>query len=84
MRLDNAFLRYGKPYNYFKIDFFITKTRIAFADNASMFTFDLIGDPGATNSSVVTSIEQCLVDKDLESQVKRSPFYTIYVKSDKY
>lgn len=84
MRLDNAFLRYGKPYNYFKIDFFITKTRSAFADHASMFTFDLLGTPGTTNSSVVTSIEQCLVDKDLESQVKRSPFYTIYVKSNKY
>lgn len=84
LRLDNAFLKYGRPYNYFKIDLFITKTKSAFADHASMFKFDLLGDPDATNSSVVTSIEQCLVDKDLESQVKRSPFYTIYVKSNKY
>ena len=49
-----------------------------------MFTFDLLGHPGITNSSVVTSVEQCLVDKDLENQMKHSPFYTIYVKSNKY
>ena len=34
--------------------------------------------------SVVTSVEQCLVDKDLQNQMKHSPFYSIYVKSNKY
>lgn len=84
MRLDNAFLDYGCPNNYFKIDFFITKTENIFSNYSSMFTFDLLGQPGLTNSSVVTSIEQCLVDNDLQNQMKHSPFYTIYVKSNKY
>lgn len=82
--LDNYFLKYGKPNNYFKIDLFITKTRNVFPSHSSMFTFDLLGEPGATNLSIVSSVEQCLVDKDLENRMKSSPFYTIYVKSDKY
>ena len=84
MKLNNAFLKYGKPYNYFKIDFFITQTENVFSKYSSMFMFDLLGQPGVTNSSVVTSVEQCLVDKDLQNQMKHSPFYTIYVKSNKY
>lgn len=83
MNYNNAFL-IGKPNNYFKIDFFITKTENVFSKYSSMFTFDLLGHPGITNSSVVTSVEQCLVDKDLENQMKHSPFYTIYIKSNKY
>ena len=73
-----------KPNNYFKIDFFITKTENVFSKYSSMFAFDLLGHPGVTNYSVVTSVEQCLVDKDLENQMKHSPFYTIYIKSNKY
>ena len=84
MKLDNAFLKYGNPYNYFKIDFFISQTENVFSKYSSMFTFDLLGQPGVTNSSVVTSVEQCLVDKDLQNQMKNSPFYSIYVKSNKY
>lgn len=83
MNYNNAFL-IGKPNNYFKIDFFITKTENVFSKYSSMFIFDLLGHPGVTNSSVVTSVEQCLVDKDLENQMKHSPFYTIYIKSNKY
>lgn len=81
MQLDNSFL-IGEPFNYFKIDFFITKTENVFSNYRSMFTFDLLGQPGKTNSSVVTSVEQCLVDKDLENRMKHSPIYTIYVKSN--
>ena len=84
MNLDNAFLKYGNPNNYFKVDFFITQTENVFSKYSSMFTFDLLGQPGVINSSVVTSVEQCLVDKDLQNQMKHSPFYTIYVKSNKY
>lgn len=84
MKLNNAFLKYGNPNNYFKIDFFITQTENVFSKYSSMFTFDLLGQPGVSNSSVVTSVEQCLVDKDLQNQMKHSPFYTIYVKSNKY
>jgi hypothetical protein len=84
MNLKTAFLKYGNPNNYFKVDFFITKTENVFSKYSSMFTFDLLGQPGVTNSSVVTSVEQCLVDKDLQNQMKHSPFYTIYVKSNKY
>lgn len=84
MNLDNAFLKYGNPNNYFKIDFFITQVENVFSKYSSMFTFDLLGQPGVINSSVVTSVEQCLVDKDLQNQMKHSPFYTIYVKSNKY
>lgn len=83
MNYNNAFL-IGKPNNYFKIDFFITKTENVFSKYSSMLTFDFLGHPGITNSSVVTSVEQCLVDKDLENQMKHSPFYTIYIKSNKY
>lgn len=84
MNLDNAFLKYGNPNNYFKVDFFITQTENVFSKYSSMFTFDLLGQPGVINSSVVTSIEQCLVDEELQNQMKHSPFYTIYVKSNKY
>ena len=84
MNLDNAFLKYGNPNNYFKIDFCITQTENVFSKYSSMFTFELLGQPGVINSSVVTSVEQCLVDKDLQNQMKHSPFYTIYVKSNKY
>ena len=84
MNLNNSFLKYGKPYNYFRIDFFITKTQNVFSKYSPMFTFDLLGQPGKTNSSVVTSVEQCLTDHDLADRMKRSPFYTIYVKSNKY
>lgn len=74
----------GKPYNYFKIDFFITKTENAFDNIEKWFSFDLLGQPGQTNLSVVASIKQCLTDKDLQNQMKQSPFYTIYIKSNKY
>lgn len=84
MTLKTAFLKYGNPNNYFKVDFFITKTENVFSKYSSMFTFELLGQPGVINSSVVTSVEQCLVDKDLQNQMKHSPFYTIYVKSNKY
>ena len=84
MRLDNSFLKYGNPNNYFKIDFFISQTKNVFSKYSSMFMFDLLGQPGVTNSSVFTSVEQCLVDKDLQNQMKHSPFYSIYVKSNKY
>ncbi len=84
MNMDNSFLKYGKPYNYFKVDFLITKTQNVFEKYSSMFTFDLLGQPGKTNSSVVTSVEQCLTDQDLVNRMKSSPFYTIYVKSNKY
>lgn len=84
MNLDNAFLKYGNPNNYFKIDFFITQTENVFSKYSSMFTFELLGQPGVINSSVVTSVQQCLVDEDLQNQMKHSPFYTIYVKSNKY
>lgn len=84
MHLTTGFLKYGNPNNYFKIDFFITQTENVFSKYSSMFTFDLLGQPGVTNSSVVTSVEQCLVDKDLQNQMKNSPFYSIYVKSNKY
>ena len=84
MNLDNAFLKYGNPNNYFKIDFLITQTENVFSKYSSMFTFELLGQPGVINSSVVTSVQQCLVDEDLQNQMKHSPFYTIYVKSNKY
>ncbi|MCI5982554.1 MAG: hypothetical protein MRZ71_05885 [Bacteroidales bacterium] len=81
---DNFFLKEGNPNNYIKIDFLINKTENAFCKNAQMFEFELLGQKGTINSSVVTSVEQCLVDKELEDRVKEAPFYTIYVKSNKY
>lgn len=70
--------------NYFKIDFYITKTRNAFQNIEQWFTFDLLGKPNQPNMSVVESIKQCLTDADLQNQMKESPFYTIYVKCNKY
>ena len=84
MNLDDSFLKVCKPFNYFKIDFYITETENVFANYSSMFSFDLLGQPGVQNNSVVASVEQCLVDKDLQDQIKHSPFYTIYVKSNEY
>ena len=60
------------------------KTLIEEANHSSMFVFDLIGKPGEQNLSVVSSVEQCLTDEDLQNQMKHSPFYTVYVKSNKY
>ena len=83
-RFDNSFLKYGCPYNFFKIDLLITETENVFANYSSMFLFDLLGKPGEQNLSVVSSVEQCLADKDLQNQMKHSPIYTVYVKSNKY
>ncbi len=80
--LDNSFLR-GNPYNYFRIDFYISSVEVNFAQYAKMFEFDLLGHPGVKNCSVVSSVEQCLTDESLRTQMLNSPFYTIYVKSNK-
>lgn len=81
---NNDFLKYGKPFNYFKIDLYISETENVFSNYASMFTFDRLGSPGNHNVSVVSSVEQCLADEDLQNKMKKSPFYTVYVKSNKY
>ncbi len=83
MNFDSSFL-IGTPYNYFKIDFYISKTANAFDNINRWFTFDLLGQPGQKNRSIVNSITQCLTDSDLQNGMKKSPFYTIYVKSNKY
>lgn len=80
----NSIFLVGNPYNYFKIDFFITRTENAFENIEKWFSFDLLGQPGSQNFSVVESIKQCLTDESLQNQMKKSPFYTIYVKSNKY
>ena len=83
MNLDNSFL-VGNPYNYFKIDFFISETENVFSKYENMFKFDLLGGQnGEQNLSVVESVKQCLTDPQLKEQMKKSPFYTIYVKSNK-
>lgn len=84
MNLDNSFL-VGNPYNYFKIDFFISETENVFSKYENMFKFDLLGSQdGQQNLSVVESVKQCLTDPQLKEQMKKSPFYTIYVKSNKH
>lgn len=83
MNLDNSFL-VGNPYNYFKIDFFISETENVFSKYENMFKFDLLGaQNGEQNLSVVESVKQCLTDPQLKEQMKKSPFYSIYVKSNK-
>lgn len=83
MNLGNSFL-VGNPYNYFKIDFFISETENVFSKYENMFKFDLLGaQNGEQNLSVVESVKQCLTDPKLKEQMKKSPFYTIYVKSNK-
>lgn len=84
MNLDNSFL-VGNPYNYFKIEFFISETENVFSRYEDMFKFDLLGGQnGEQNLSVVESVKQCLTDPQLKEQMKKSPFYTIYVKSNKH
>ncbi len=81
---NNGFLT-GNPFNYFKIDLYISDVENIFSQQyAPIFTFDLLGQPGVENVSLLTSIEQCLTDKELQTQMMHSPFYTIYVKSNKY
>ena len=84
MNLDNSFLKEGTPFNYFKIDFYITEVENVFSKYSSMFSFDLLGQPGRTNNSVIASVEQCLVDKDLQKQMMNSPFYSIFIKCNQY
>lgn len=81
--LDNHFLT-GNPFNYFKIDLYIDQTETVFQKYRDMFVFDLLGDNTKTNQSVSSSVEQCLTDKDLQNQMKHSPIYSIYVKSNKH
>ena len=83
MNLGNSFL-VGNPYNYFKIDFFISETENVFSKYENMFKFDLLGaQNGEQNLSVVESVKQCLADPKLKEQMQKAPFYTIYVKSNK-
>lgn len=81
--LTNSFLD-GNPFNYFKIDLFIDNIETVFQNYREMFTFDLLGQPGRINQSVAASVEQCLTDEDLQNQMKHSPIYSIYVKSNKH
>lgn len=81
MNLDDSFLA-GSPYNYFKIELCISETENVFNKYQDMFSFDLLGQPGTMNNSVVASVEQCLTDDDLKTQMMESPFYTIYIQSN--
>lgn len=70
--------------NYFKIDFFIREVENEFDNIEEWFSFDLLGQSGSQNLSVAESIKQCLTDNDLQYKMKKSPFYTIYVKCNEY
>lgn len=74
----------GAPYNYTKIDFYISKVDNVFNQFEKLFFFDSIDVPGETNTSVAESIKQSLADPEIAESMKNTPIYTIYVKSDEY
>lgn len=74
----------GKPYNYTKVDFYISKVDNVFDQFEKLFFFDSIDVPGETNTSVAESIKQCLADPEISESMKKTPIYTVYIKSDEY
>ena len=76
------FVLNGEPYNYFKIDIYISEVEDIFAKQfAHQFEFESIDMPGQTNTSVAESIKQCLADPSIKAMISSCPIYTIYVRS---
>lgn len=71
----------GTPYNYLKVDLYVSKIVPIFEQFADMFKFDSIDVPGEVNVSVATSIQQCMADPEIQQKVMEQPFYSIYLKT---
>ena len=74
----------GSPFNYTKVDIYVNEIEPIFEQYKEMFEFESIDVPGAKNISVAESIKQCMTDPEVQTKVKQTPIYTIYIKSLKY
>lgn len=71
--------------NLLKIDIKVKKFTNAFKNNddaRSRFEFDVLGQKGQTNQSVVQSIDAVLAERDIRDMMKDRTLYTIYVFSN--
>lgn len=73
----------GSPFNYFMIQLSVSAVESSFDKYKEMLSFDSIDVPGHQNVSVITSVQQCLTDLEIEAMVKSCPIYTIYIKSNR-
>lgn len=71
----------GKPYNYFKIAFFISEIQENMERYRPMLEFDDRFKEGFKNVSVFESVKQTISDADVREFLASNPFYSIYVKS---
>ncbi len=71
--------------NLLKIDIKMRQFSNAFKDNdnaRSRFEFDVLGQKGQVNQSVIQSIDAVLADQDIRDMMKDRTLYTIYVFSN--
>jgi hypothetical protein len=71
----------GKPFNYFKICFYITGLEENLERYRAQLEFDDIYKKGYKNVSVFESVKQTIEDKDFSEFLASNPIYTIYVKA---
>ncbi len=71
----------GKPYNYFKIAFFVTEMEEQLEKFRNQLVFDDIINKGQQNESVFQSVKQTIEDPEIIQFLADTPFYAIYVKS---
>ena len=71
----------GKPYNYFKIAFFVTEMEEHLEKFRDQLVFDDIINKGELNESVFESVKQTIEDPEIIQFLADTPFYAIYVKA---
>ncbi len=71
----------GKPYNYFKIAFFISELHENMERFRPMLEFDDRFKEGFKNISVFESVKQTINDPEITEFIAANPFYSIYVKA---
>ncbi len=71
----------GKPFNYFKISFYINEIQESLDDIKDFLVFEDRFKKGYKNVSVFESVKQTLEDKDVNDFLANSPIYSIYVKA---
>lgn len=76
---------HGKSSNLLKIDIKVRQFTNAFKNNSdarSRFEFDVLGQIGTVNQSVVQSIDAVLAEQDIRDMMQGRTLYTIYVFSN--
>ena len=73
----------GEPYNYLKVDLYISNMKENVEKYRPMLEFDDILKKDCKNISVFESLKQTIEDPELGDYIANNPFYTIYVKAQK-